>query len=550
MSIVTNLVSPSTAKAAVFVARGLVQSNMQNPPSAISQMILVGRGGAAAAAAIASAATSPALNLTGGGGLSSPSATTTSDGSLTLFGTVIPPEARAVFSMAVSMALHYLGYSLARPTTLALFTSTKGFADYPAAYPLAMGLVSPTSLLLLMAYGRLLHNRGPRAALKTTAVYCSAVLCGAAGVIAYLETRGSEPKFVPLLLKAVVGALFIFRESYVQLITSQQWSFMASVLTPSQSSRWFAPISGLTSLSSAIAGLGVSRLVEMVGLTGVLCGAGLALLLSTLLAERAYRISDKYGFNPVEEKDVEKKVKVSDRKKSGKGDAMQKMKENGMIKEATELFARVPILGALFVEILGCQGLSTLLNVCFVRKLSTSIPDDAERAGWMGNFFASINVVSSVLQFAVLPPVMSWVEPSALWRLMPIIMVLFTGFQCLENDPSLYLVSGSFMAMKTMEFSVRRMLDEMVYVPLDFESRYVGKEIIGVFGYRFGKSGMSLALSGLSSIFGNFGLQQLSCLTTGASLLWLNFAWRLSNLLPTRLEAEEEYAKSRTSRKN
>jgi ATP/ADP translocase len=98
--------------------------------------------------------------------------------------------------------------------------------------------------------------------------------------------------------------------------------------------------------------------------------------------------------------------------------------------------------------------------------------------------------------------------------------------------------------MKTLEYSARRMLDEMVYVPLDFESRYVGKEVVGVLAYRLGKSMMSLSLSALTGVFGSFGLQQLSILSTGASLLWLSSSWNLSNLIPTRKEASEQYRKS------
>ena len=201
----------------------------------------------------------------------------------------------------------------------------------------------------------------------------------------------------------------------------------------------------------------------------------------------------------------------------------------------------MPILKALFIEILAGQGLATLLNVCFVTKLSESLPDDSIRAGWMGRFFASINLVAMCLQFGVIPRVMRHLEPRDLWRFMPVTMVIALGFLCVHEDPSLYLISGAFMLFKVMEFSFRRMLDEMVYVPLDFESRFVGKEIISVFGYRFGKSGMSLALSGLTSVFGNFGLQQLSCLTGGAACLWLTAAWNVSNRVLTRAEAENLY---------
>ena len=45
---------------------------------------------------------------------------------------------------------------------------------------------------------------------------------------------------------------------------------MASILSPNQSAKWFSPISGLTSITSAIAGLGVKKVVEKVGLAGAL----------------------------------------------------------------------------------------------------------------------------------------------------------------------------------------------------------------------------------------------------------------------------------------
>ena len=77
---------------------------------------------------------------------------------------------------------------------------------------------------------------------------------------------------------------------------------------------------------------------------------------------------------------------------------------------------------------------------------------------------------------------------------------------------------------------------------LDYESRFVGKEVIGVFGYRFGKSLMSLTLSGLSLCFaGTSGVQQLSIISSGMAFLWLRTAWQLSLLVPTRQEAEEAH---------
>lgn len=102
--------------------------------------------------------------------------------------------------------------------------------------------------------------------------------------------------------------------------------------------------------------------------------------------------------------------------------------------------------------------------------------------------------------------------------------------------------------MKVSEYSARRMLDEMVYVPLDFESRFLGKEIIGVFGYRFGKSCISLSLTALTSIFGQFDLQSLSVLADLAAMSWVKTAWNLSSLVPTKKEAQGSYDKASTKK--
>ena len=313
---------------------------------------------------------------------------------------------------------------------------------------------------------------------------------------------------------------------------------MASVLTPNESARWFAPIAGLTSIASVVGGTAVSFLSERLKLSGTLACTGLALLLSMLATGQAYSIAEKNGFSPKPRS-----------KHSGAGKPKRRGKkvheyEGGLFTKARNLFKRVPVLKALFCEILASQSLATLLNVCFVASVGATIPDDTIRAGWVGNFYALINVFSMTLQFAVLPLLMQYIEPKDLWRFTPLISLGFTTFQAFQKNPTLYAISASLLVMKVSEYSARRMLDEMVYVPLDFESRFVGKEIIGVFGYRFGKSCISLSLSALTSIFGQFDLQSLSVMADFAAITWAKMAWNLSSLVPTKKEAQGYYEKS------
>jgi ATP/ADP translocase len=294
----------------------------------------------------------------------------------------------------------------------------------------------------------------------------------------------------------------------------------------------------------------------LLGLQGVLFVAAVVLSGSIGFGRMAYSIAEKNGFNPAEEHDRKKKQKQQKQQLvTSTSSNNNRADKDSLFAKAGDVFAREPTLWALFCEILACQGLSTLLNVCCITRVSEAMPDDAERAGWMGKFFAAINVLSCVLQFGVLPATSSYFEPGTLWRGMPLLMLAMTlplafpklGFGFIggggTTDPSLAMVATAFLVMKTLEFSVRRMLDEMVYVPLDYESRFLGKEVIGVLGYRFGKSAASLTLSAITSSFGAVGLRELSYLTTGAATLWLGAAWRLSNLVPTREQAEEAYKK-------
>jgi hypothetical protein len=92
-------------------------------------MLLNLRGGGTAAASAALLATA-AATVTGGASATGDVAIVTNSNdnnnsvmSESFLGMAMSPEGKAVVLMAVSMALHYLGYSMARPVTVALFTS-------------------------------------------------------------------------------------------------------------------------------------------------------------------------------------------------------------------------------------------------------------------------------------------------------------------------------------------------------------------------------------------------------------------------------------------
>lgn len=470
------------------------------------------------------------------------------------------PKAKSGAAMASAMALHFAGYELARGSNMALFTSTSlGFGSASGSYyPLAMACASPVSMALLLIYTRMLDRKGPRKALRSTTLLCISALTISGILLATMQhnTIWANVKVLSLpISQLVVWASFVFQNSYAHLLYAQQWSFLGSIFTPTEAGKYYSYVAGLSSISSMIAGTSVSKLVNWVGLGGLLGFAAASLTLTLLLADWAYATAELNGFDPSRELNKKKKSntqsQLSDDKQSQSTDACTKQKQNKtllrQVREGVSLFRRVPTLGALFFETLCFQSLSTILSTCFVMELK-SITNDQQRASWTGNLYAASNGLSTIFQFFLLPVLTQRMEPKLMWRLMPLLPLicgfirilptsLFPSSTMSSSSSSLYLIAISVLTAKTMDYSLRNVLAELIYVPLDFESRYVGKEIIAVFANRFGKSGMALILSGLNFIRGGNG-GGLSGLALAASLGWWGSALSLSSLIPSKQEAE------------
>lgn len=178
----------------------------------------------------------------------------------------------------------------------------------------------------------------------------------------------------------------------------------------------------------------------------------------------------QFGFDPADEIAQKQKDK----------NAKQQENRQNMVARGKDLFQRVPTLKALFCEVLSFQSLSTILNVCFVTKLRSTIVDDVARASYTGKLYSLINTISAAFQFVIMPLAMKRIEPKLVWRLMPLIPFACSLYQSMQPDASLLLLAFSFFAAKCMDYSFRGVVNEMVYVPLDFESRYVVSEVVAL----------------------------------------------------------------------
>lgn len=157
----------------------------------------------------------------------------------------------------------------------------------------------------------------------------------------------------------------------------------------------------------------------------------------------------------------------------------------------------------MFFEVILQQLLSSLLNFQFMLKVKDTIINDELRAGWTGSCYAWINGISGAMQFLILPTLTRYIDPAYLWISMPTVMLFLTGLQLFGKDynPSLNLVACTFLSMKIIEYSIRGQVTEMIFASLDYESRFVGKQKIGLLANRLGKSTMAISLFLLAMYF-------------------------------------------------
>lgn len=153
---------------------------------------------------------------------------------------------------------------------------------------------------ITIRYGKLLDTHGPRQALHYTSLSCALVMLICGILVHILKQQSSEEETNILhwglsLRKMVIWILFVFQHSYVQLLYSQYWSFLGTIMSASEGARYFSWIAGLSSISSTVAAASVSIAVKEFDLIGLLILSSISLFAATILGDLGYKTYEKVG---------------------------------------------------------------------------------------------------------------------------------------------------------------------------------------------------------------------------------------------------------------
>jgi len=460
-------------------------------------------------------------------------------------------------------------------------------------------MVTPLILVLLWWYGGILESEGPRVALRRMYGLVLGVFVLGWGWLVVFEimisssdsNSSSSGEIAVWCTKAIVACLFVFQNSYGHLLYNQHWSFLGSVTTPTEGSTWFTSIAGLSSIVCTLTASSVRSIASsssreekgegegeegsgVGGLTTLLFLTCITIALSGFCADWAYSLAHEHGFDPSLERTQQQQTNTTNTNSSDDRSKQHK----SILTKTTHLFQTSPLLTTLFLETITFQSLSTTLDLHFIRQLKKSFPrDDGRRASTTGRFYGAVNAATALVQFGILPMMRRWIEPKVVYRILPVLVVpvvVYAGYDSHSSfttfvfafsssfsswigidDEGLYKAGLAFFILKTLDYGLRHVSQEMVYQPLDFDARYLGKEVIGVFANRVGKSGMSMVLSGLTSSAMTLGsggvsgveegredeeeMRMLGRLAVVAAIVWSICSLVLSRYVVSNRRAEE-----------
>ncbi len=380
--------------------------------------------------------------------------------------------------IGLSAAFLFCGYELVRSPTNTLFKAAYG----KAALPYVMAATPVGVVVLLYIYGRLLTWLGPRWTLVATTIGSCAILAGSYGAIA------AGWNFAAAIL-------YVVREAYIVLLMEQYWSFLNSTLGEANARRLNGPICGIGSGGSIVGGILVGTLATKVGSPALLLLGAAITLPTALLTWLAYQ----YGGQPQPRPDEPHSDTLGSR-----------------------LLFRQPILAILLGVILLTQAISGLTDLSFQGILQDAIPDQDKQTAFSGWFYMWLNIAAAFMQFGA-TPLLLWLVPTRRIHIaIPLIHVCTCAY--LWGSPTLLSAGIAYMVFKVLDYSIFRAAKELLYIPLSFDARYRAKELIDVFGYRFGKGGMSLVVAALQKPGQAVAAPILALIAAGAAVAWAALA--------------------------
>jgi AAA family ATP:ADP antiporter len=412
-------------------------------------------------------------------------------GLLTRLAPIEPREIRAVVAAFSLFFFMWAGYFSVRPVreTVATLLGNDAVADlwlYTAAF----------SILIIPLYGSVV-GQFKRSTFLPWTYGAVAVLLAAVGALL------DPDAFSPLL-----GKVFYVFISVVNLfLLSMFWSFLLELFDRGQTKRLFGVIAAGGSAGALAGPLVADVTVTTIGEQGILFVAA-AMFVIAIICQRVLlkAWTDRPGADAKEDKPI-----------------------GGNVFAGVTLILRSPYLLGIGLFIVGISAVSTILYFEQLRIVADTFTDTSDRTRVFARMDWIVQSLTVLTQIFLTGRIAARLGVKTLLTLVPIIMV--AAFAALAAYSTFVLFAAVFILRRAGEYALVRPGREMLWSPLDKETKYKAKNTIDVPVYRGADYIGGQANAALLAI----GVTPNGMMAVGAAIagLWALVGWWLGKRYET-----------------
>jgi len=402
--------------------------------------------------------------------------------------TIEPHEVGAVVAAFLLFFFMWAGYFSVRPVreTVATLLGRDQVADlwlYTGAF----------SILLIPLYGAVVGRFRRSTFLPWTYGIVAAVM-------ALVGIWFSTAEFNPLLGKS----FYVFISVVNLFLISMFWSFLLEIFDKGQTKRLFGVIAAGGSAGALTGPLVADITVSSIGESGVLFVSAVMFIVAIVCQRVLLRI-------------------WSDRPVTAASAANEDKPIGGTWFAGIALILRSPYLLGIALFIVGVSAVSTLLYFEQLRIVAETFPDPTERTRIFARIDWIVQSLTVLSQVFLTGRIAKYFGVTALLTAVPIVMIL--GFLALAGSTSFVLFAIVFIMRRAGEYSFVRPGREMLWSPLDKETKYKAKNTIDVPVYRVadyfgGQATVALGAVGITA----GGMMLVGAVVAGA---WALVGWWL-----------------------
>lgn len=259
-------------------------------------------------------------------------------------------------------------------------------------------------------------------------------------------------------IKQFAYSLFAIKETYIVVLVHMNLAYANAYYSLDELKKMIGPIGAMGSIGGILGGQLTSFLAKSMGTDMVFFLSLIIILISIVI----------FYFT----KDV---IVVGLSKKN----PVTPLRAVRNVKKYVMLIGLIVCLSQFVIYISDLQ-----FNIVFEKMVTTK---DA-RASYLGNFYTIINLLSLVLQFVVLPFLLTRVQLKNIFMFVPALyfILVIAGFSF--GASSLIAIAGVFIAMKGTDYSLFAATKDVMYYPLQSLQKFGAKYITDMFVYRASKA--------------------------------------------------------------